>query len=63
VVLAQGHAAARDGDLQANADRYARVAMEKLPHAAKGQPKPLLKRLVFYYARICIEITPLRVSW
>jgi hypothetical protein len=61
VVLVQGHAAVRDADLQANTDRYARVAMEKLPQATKGQPKFLLRRLAFYYARMWIEITPLRI--
>lgn len=63
VVLVQGHAAVRDADLQANTDRYARVTMAKLPEATKGQPKFLLRRMKFYYARIWIEITPLRISW
>jgi len=63
VVLVQGHAAVRDSDLQANTDRYARAAMAKLPGATKGQPKFLLKRMTFYYARIWIEIVPLRISW
>jgi hypothetical protein len=63
VVLVQGHAAVRDSDLQANTDRYARAAMAKLPGATEGQPKFLLKRMRFYYARIWIEIVPLRISW
>jgi hypothetical protein len=63
VVLVQGHAAVRDADLQTNTDRYVRLSMSKLPAAVKGQPKALLRRLVFYYARIWIEITPLRVRW
>lgn len=63
VVLVQGHAAVRDADLQANTDRYARVTMAKLPEATKGQPKFLLKRMKFYYARIWIEIAPQRISW
>jgi Pyridoxamine 5'-phosphate oxidase len=61
VVLVQGHAAVRDADLQANTDRYARAAMIKLPEATKGQPKMLLRRLAFYYARMWVEITPLRI--
>src|SRR5262249_58700154 len=62
VVLVQGHAAVRDADLQANTDRYARVSVAKLPASVEGQPKALLKRMVFYYARIWIEVTPLRIS-
>lgn len=61
VVLVQGHAAVRDADLQANTDRYVRVAAEKLPEVTKGQPKLLLRRFAFYYARMWIEITPLRI--
>jgi hypothetical protein len=63
VVLVQGHAAVRDSDLQGNTDRYARLAMKKLPEATKGQPKFLLRRMKFYYARIWIEIVPQRVLW
>jgi len=64
VVLLQGHAAVRDADLQANTDRYTRVSLAKLPGAVEGQPKALLRRLAFYYARIWIEVTPVRItSW
>lgn len=63
VVLVQGHAAVRDADLQGNTDRYARLAMAKLPAATKGQPKFLLRRMKFYYARIWIEIVPQRILW
>ena len=62
VVLVQGHAAVRDADLQANTDRYVRATMAKLPEVTKGQPKALLRRLHFYYARMWVEITPLRIS-
>jgi hypothetical protein len=63
VALVQGHAAVRDADLQANTDRYTEVSGDKVPDATKGQPKFLLKRMVFYYARIWVEITPLRILW
>jgi hypothetical protein len=63
VVLVQGHAAVRDADLQLNTDRYVRASMTKLPASVKGQPKALLRRLGFYYARIWIEIVPLRIRW
>ena len=61
-MLVQGHAAVRDADLQANTDRYARVSVEKLPASVEGQPKAILRRMVFYYARIWIEITPVRIQ-
>jgi hypothetical protein len=63
VGLVQGHAAVRDADLQGNTDRYARLTMAKLPAATKGQPRFLLKRMKFYYARIWIEIVPQRILW
>ncbi len=63
VALVQGHAAVRDADLQANTDRYVRVSAQKVPEATKGQPKFVLKQMAFYYARIWIEIAPLRIRW
>jgi len=63
VVLVQGLATVRDSDLQANTDRYARLSMEKLPDATKGQPRFVLRRLAWYYARIWIEVTPLHLRW
>ena len=63
VVLVQGLATVRDSDLQANTDRYVRLSMEKLPEATKGQPRVVLRRLAWYYARIWIEVTPLHMRW
>ena len=63
VVLVQGLATIRDGDLQANTDRYVRLAMAKMPAAYQGQPKFLLRSLTWYFARIWIQVTPIRVWW
>lgn len=63
VVLVQGHAAVRDADLQGNTDRYVQRSIAKLPAAVEGQPKAVLRRMVFCYARIWIEITPVRIHW
>jgi len=63
VVLVQGLATVRDSDLQANTDRYVRLSMQKLPEATKGQPRFVLRRLGWYYARIWIEVTPLHMRW
>jgi hypothetical protein len=63
VVLVQGLATVRDADLQANTDRYVRESMAKLPAATKGTPRLVLKRMAWYFARIWIEVTPLRIWW
>jgi hypothetical protein len=63
VALVQGLATVRDADLQANTDRYVAGSLAKLPEATKGQPKVVLRRMAWYYARIWIEITPLHVRW
>jgi hypothetical protein len=63
VVAVQGLAAVRDGDLQANADRYVRDSAAKLPAATKGQPRFVLRKMAWYYARIWVEVTPVRILW
>jgi hypothetical protein len=63
VVIVQGQAAVRDADLQRNTDRYVELSGSKYPAAVKGVPKIVMGRLVYYYARIWIEVTPLRVRW
>ena len=63
VVLVQGLATVRDADLQANTDRYVRLAMAKVPAAYRGQPKVLLRSVRWYFARIWIHVTPLRIWW
>jgi len=63
VVAVQGLAAVRDANLQANADRYVRESLTKLPAATKGQPRFALKKMAWYYARIWVEITPVRIRW
>ncbi|HVC70620.1 MAG TPA: hypothetical protein VNC61_10255 [Acidimicrobiales bacterium] len=63
MILVQGLATVRDADLQANTDRYIRLSRRKLPEVTKGQPKFVLQRMGWYYARIWIEITPLHLRW
>jgi hypothetical protein len=63
VVLVQGLATVRDQDLQAGTDRYVRESMAKLPAAYEGTPWFLLRRSAWYFARIWIEVTPLRLTW
>lgn len=63
VVLVQGVATVRDADLQANTDRYVRLTLAKLPAAYRGVPRLLLRRLPAYFARIWVEVTPMRMWW
>ncbi|GIH65784.1 hypothetical protein [Microbispora siamensis] len=63
VVLVQGLATVRDADLQANTDLYLRRTLAKYPQAVARQPWFLLRRQAWYWARIWIEVTPLRVLW
>ena len=63
VVLVQGLASVRDGDLQANTDRYVARSTAKLPETTKGRPRFVLRRMGWYYARIWIEVTPVHVWW
>jgi hypothetical protein len=63
VVLVQGLATVRDTDLQANTDRYVRLTLAKSPEMFRGQPRFLLRRLDWYFARIWIQVTPIRIWW
>lgn len=63
VVLIHGLAAVRDADLQANTDRYLRQSFEKVPEAYAGTPAFLLRRMPWYFVRIWIQVTPLRIIW
>lgn len=63
VVLVQGLASVRDGDLQSNTDRYVAVSSVKLPETVRGKPRFVLRRMAWYYARIWVEVTPLHLWW
>jgi len=61
VVLVEGLATVRDADLQANTDRYIRESIAKV--GTSGTPWFLARTWAWYYARIWVELTPLRVTW
>lgn len=63
VVLVEGRAAVRDRDLQANTDRYVAASLRKLPAAYRTSPWFVLKRHRWYWTRMWIEITPVRIRW
>jgi hypothetical protein len=62
VVIVQGLATVRDADLQSNTDRYVRESMTKTPQNYKGMPKFALRTLDWYFGRIWIAVTPLRIT-
>ncbi|HEY3558280.1 MAG TPA: hypothetical protein VGL05_12485 [Kribbella sp.] len=63
VVLVQGLATVRDADLQANTDLYVRRVFQKLPQTAAGQPWWVVRRQQWYWSRVWIEVTPLKILW
>ena len=62
-VLVLGRAAVRDSDLQANTDRYVKRMLNKLPAAMRQAPWVVMRAQTWYWARIWIEVTPLRIVW
>jgi hypothetical protein len=63
VVLVKGLATVRDADLQANTDRYVRRVLEKLPETVAGQPWFVVRQQKWYWSRLWIEVTPLKILW
>ncbi|MEO8289340.1 MAG: pyridoxamine 5'-phosphate oxidase family protein [Chloroflexota bacterium] len=61
VVLVYGLATVRDRDLQAGMDRYVRLNMAKFPDMYKGQFSFLLKRQQWYFTRIWMLTTPVKM--
>jgi hypothetical protein len=62
VVLLQGLATVRDADLQANTDRYVRESIAKTPRNYTGIPKFAIRSMDWYFARIWVAVTPLRIT-
>jgi hypothetical protein len=63
IVLVQGLASVRDADLQATTDRYLRETRAKMPETYRGVPKFALRSMDWYFARIWIAVTPLRITY
>jgi hypothetical protein len=63
VVLVYGLGAVHDRDLQANADRYLRLSRVKLPGLYGQLPWFVVRRQRWYWTRMWIHITPIRILW
>src|SRR5947208_16627500 len=62
MVLVQGTAKVDDADFDANARRYQRESVEKLPAAKEQLPPEFLRRFfTWYFARIYVYVRPERV--
>ncbi|HZN78773.1 MAG TPA: hypothetical protein VFC01_03650, partial [Mycobacterium sp.] len=53
----------RDADLRANSTRYLEVSNARFPQIYASTPTAMLRGMAFYWARIWIEVTPVRVLW
>lgn len=63
IVLVLGLGAVRDRDVQANSDRYLRLSYQKLPGLYSQLPWFILRHQRWYWTRIWIHVTPLRMLW
>ncbi|HEY1331840.1 MAG TPA: hemerythrin [Actinomycetota bacterium] len=63
MVLVQGLASVRDADLQANTDLYVQRTIAKLPEAWSGVSGLAQRRRGWYWIRIWVRVTPLRIQW
>jgi hypothetical protein len=61
--VVQGLATVRDADLRANSARYLEVSNARFPQIYASTPTAMLRGMAFYWARIWIEVTPVRVLW
>jgi hypothetical protein len=63
IALVYGYGAVRDRDLQANTDRYLNASLANLPEAYGKMPRFVLRRMNWYFARIWVEVTPIKILW
>jgi hypothetical protein len=62
LVLVQGTAEVDDADLDANAERYGRESVTKLPATKKMMPPKLIQRTMgWYFKRLYVKVRPERV--
>ncbi len=62
-VLVQGLATVRDADLRATSSRYLQASADRFPEQFSSIPTWQLRRMGWYWTRMWIQVTPVRVLW
>ena len=62
-VVIQGLATVRDRDLIATSGRYLQASADRFPESFAAIPDVVLRRMDWYWTRMWVEVTPIRVRW
>lgn len=62
-VMVQGLATVRDLDLRATSARYLQASADRFPEQFRAIPRWQLRRMDWYWTRMWVEVTPVRVLW
>jgi hypothetical protein len=62
-VLVHGLATVRDADLRATSSRYLHAAAGRFPEQFSMLPRWQLRRMDWYWTRLWVNVTPVRVLW
>ena len=62
-VVIQGLATVRDRDLVATSSRYLQSSADRFPDSFASIPNFMLRRMDWYWTRMWVEVTPIRVRW
>jgi hypothetical protein len=62
-LLVEGLATVHDADMHATSAEYLRASMERFPDYFRKIPVSQWRRMDWYWTRIWIDVTPIRVRW
>jgi hypothetical protein len=62
-IVIQGLATVHDRDLAATSGRYLQASADRFPEAFADVPDFMLRRMDWYWTRMWVEVTPVRVLW
>ena len=63
VIAVQGLATVRDRDLVATSSRYFAESKARFPELYDSMPEFVMRRMAWYWTRMWVEVTPIRVLW